>query len=127
MDYERKQFSVSRRQLPASLNGAPSIPVRVENGKLLVEATAAGVTGWYSVDTGAGNALTFFAPAVERYNLRNTVNGAPLKVNEPAAVRETLDRLQAALRGPPGSVLVLTLVRTGEETRDVTLTLRDLL
>jgi hypothetical protein len=242
--------------LPSSLTTVEPVPVRVEHGKLLVEATAAGITGWYSVDTGAGNALTFFAPAVERYDLRNTLapgirtitgismggvtrgdltraplvsvgphtfrdvvverslaekgffanplyvgnlggelwrrftvtfdyarghmylqpneafeqgfpgpragfmpsivegavkvvdvladgpaaqagvavgdvllalNGTSLNVNEPAAVRETLDRLQRALHGQPGSTFVLSLSRSSGETRDVTLTLRDLL
>jgi hypothetical protein len=36
-----------------------------------VSATAGGVSGWYSIDTGAGNALTFFTPTVERLHLRD--------------------------------------------------------
>lgn len=50
-----------------------ALPLRNEGGKLLVHAVVAGVDGWYSLDTGAGNAVTLFTPTVEREHLRDTL------------------------------------------------------
>jgi predicted aspartyl protease len=58
----------ARAQAPA---GARRLPLQVlPSGKVLVQADAAGVEGWYSVDTGAANTLTLFTPTVERLGLR---------------------------------------------------------
>ena len=47
------------------------LPLQVlPSGKLLVEAAVDGISGWVSLDTGAGNALTLFTPAVDRLALR---------------------------------------------------------
>jgi predicted aspartyl protease len=49
----------------------PLLPLRRHaSGKLLVEAEVDGIAGWFSLDTGAGQAITLFAPAVERMGLR---------------------------------------------------------
>ena len=70
-DYHARQLTLIESSAFTAPNGIPAIPIRLEpSGKVLVEATAAGVTGWYSVDTGAGNALTLFTPTAERYGLR---------------------------------------------------------
>jgi len=71
MDYQRGLFTFEATHAFETRRDATSIPIRVENGKLLVSATAGGVSGWYSIDTGAGNALTFFTPTVERLHLRD--------------------------------------------------------
>lgn len=71
-DYQRRLFTLEPRVACEALSGAASIPIRIESGKLLLLATAGGVSGWFSVDTGAGNALTFFAPIVERLRLRES-------------------------------------------------------
>lgn len=52
---------------PADLQ---ALPLRVQGGKLLVRADVGGIDGWYSLDTGAGNAATMFTPTVERRRLR---------------------------------------------------------
>ncbi|PZP99179.1 MAG: hypothetical protein DI587_11000 [Variovorax paradoxus] len=53
------------------IGSGPSIAMqRHASGKLLVQADLDGITGWFSVDTGAGQAVTVFRPAVERLGLR---------------------------------------------------------
>ena len=53
------------------LGPGPWLPLRRHpSGKLLVEAEVDGIAGWFSIDTGAGQAITLFAPAVERLALR---------------------------------------------------------
>lgn len=70
-DYQGRLLTLIESSAFIAPNGMPAIPIKLDaSGKVLVEATAAGVTGWYSVDTGAGNALTLFTPTVERYGLR---------------------------------------------------------
>lgn len=49
-----------------------ALPLRTQGGKLLVRADVGGVDGWYSLDTGAGNAVTMFTPTVERHRLRRS-------------------------------------------------------
>jgi predicted aspartyl protease len=53
--------------------GLEALPLRFEGGKILVQADAAGVDGWYSLDTGAGDAVTMFTPTVERMHLRDSL------------------------------------------------------
>jgi predicted aspartyl protease len=72
-DYQRRIFTLSPHQACETTRDGASIPIRLESGKLLVWATAGGVSGWFSVDTGAGNALTFFAPTVERLRLGDSL------------------------------------------------------
>lgn len=76
MDYQRRLFTLEPHSACETHRGAASIPIRVESGKLLLLATAGGVSGWFSADTGAGNALTFFAPIAERLRLRDTFSPA---------------------------------------------------
>ncbi|WP_114804452.1 aspartyl protease family protein [Pseudacidovorax intermedius] len=53
------------------LGPGPLLPLRRHaSGKLLVEAEVDGIAGWFSIDTGAGQAVTLFAPAVQRLALR---------------------------------------------------------
>lgn len=53
------------------LGAGPVLALRRHaSGKLLVEAQVDGVAGWFSLDTGAGHALTLFTPAVQRLGLR---------------------------------------------------------
>jgi clan AA aspartic protease (TIGR02281 family) len=71
LDYQQRTVTL---QANASLEPAPGstqLPIKLESGKLLVMASAAGVTAWFSIDTGAGNALTFFTPTVKEYGLRD--------------------------------------------------------
>jgi clan AA aspartic protease (TIGR02281 family) len=42
----------------------------VNDRKVLVEATMAGIKGWHSIDTGKQGALAIFRPSVERFGLR---------------------------------------------------------
>jgi predicted aspartyl protease len=71
-DYERGELTLTpSRQFKPPL-GITRLPIQVVNNqKILVEATAAGVKGWYSVDTGQGSSLTIFTPTVERNGLRD--------------------------------------------------------
>src|SRR5579883_1732281 len=56
--------------------GLEALPLRLQDGKILLKASAAGVNGWYSLDSGAGNAETMFAPTVERMHLRSAFGPA---------------------------------------------------
>jgi Aspartyl protease/PDZ domain len=69
----RLRLTLPERHNPSS--DGHTLPLRLAGGgKMLVQAEAAGVQGWFSVDTGAiGNTLTFFTPTVERYALRSTL------------------------------------------------------
>lgn len=98
LDYQRGALT-----LQASPVGTTQLPIKVEGGKLLVMASAAGVTGWFSIDTGAGNALTFFSPAVEQYGLStafapsvHTITG----VSPGGYTRGTLVRVPDVTIGP---------------------------
>jgi predicted aspartyl protease len=52
-------------------SGVESLPITlVSDRKIIVEATVAGITGMYSIDTGKQGALAIFRPSVERYDLR---------------------------------------------------------
>ncbi|CAM3979554.1 Aspartyl protease [Paracidovorax anthurii] len=68
LDLVEAAAQASARQL---LGPAPLLPLRRHaSGKLLVEAEVDGIAGWFSLDTGAGQAVTLFSPAVERLGLR---------------------------------------------------------
>ena len=56
--------------------GLEALPLHLEGGKIFVKASTAGVDGWYSLDTGAGNAITMFTPTVERAHLRGSFGPA---------------------------------------------------
>lgn len=75
VDYPRGRLGLvpatSRDGVRQLLGPEPWLPLRRHaSGKLLVEADLDGVVGWFSIDTGAGQAVTLFAPAVERLGLR---------------------------------------------------------
>ena len=70
MDFQQKQLQLhSHTSFVAPVNATP-VPIKFQNNKLLVNASAAGVSGWYVIDTGDASALTMFTPTVEKYALR---------------------------------------------------------
>jgi hypothetical protein len=71
IDYERRRLVLHAPGSFVPATSAAAVPVTIDAGKLTTMTTVAGVTGRYTIDTGAGNALTFFTPAVERYSLRS--------------------------------------------------------
>ncbi|MES2935421.1 MAG: aspartyl protease family protein [Pseudomonadota bacterium] len=73
MDYEKQKMSLHSKASFTPDRGADAIPIRLLNGKSpLVNASAAGIAGWYQIDTGAGGiALTMFTPVVDKYALRS--------------------------------------------------------
>jgi predicted aspartyl protease len=71
IDYEGRQLTLHGRGRFAAPAGVEPNAITLDGGKLVVQATAAGVSGAYAIDTGAGNALTMFTPIVEQYGLRN--------------------------------------------------------
>jgi predicted aspartyl protease len=71
-DYADSRLGLTLSQYFKPPAGVTAIPIQlVNNQKILVNATAAGISGLYSLDTGAGDALTIFTPVVERYGLRS--------------------------------------------------------
>ncbi len=79
LDYAagRLRLTASAAGLPAPPPGATILPLqRSPSGKLLVQARVAGEIGWFSIDTGAFNAVTVFTPSVERLDLRRRLQPA---------------------------------------------------
>ncbi|MBN8886214.1 MAG: aspartyl protease family protein [Rudaea sp.] len=76
LDYAagKLELEAPKRFRPAARLEA--LPLHLEAGKIFVKASAAGVDGWYSLDTGAGNAVTMFTPTVERAHLRGSFGAA---------------------------------------------------
>lgn len=73
-DYATQRLTLVAAERFAAPTGITPLPMQVlASGKVLVQATVAGQTGWFSIDTGASNALTLFTPTVERLALRHTV------------------------------------------------------
>lgn len=73
-DYAAQRLTLIAAERFVAPTGIAALPMQVlASGKLLVQATVAGQTGWFSIDTGASNALTIFTPTVERLALRHTV------------------------------------------------------
>jgi predicted aspartyl protease len=71
-DYANGRLGLTQSEYFKPPIGVTAIPIQLVNDKkILVNATAAGISGLYSIDTGAGNALTIFTPVVERYGLRS--------------------------------------------------------
>ncbi|RZJ60253.1 MAG: hypothetical protein EON49_08990 [Acidovorax sp.] len=71
LDYGRAQATLAAPGRLAPSPAAVLLPLRVlPGGKMLVQATAAGQAGWFSVDTGDAGAVTLFRPVVERLGLR---------------------------------------------------------
>lgn len=74
LDYGRGELTLAPVGGLAPPPGAVRLPLQVlPGGKMLVQASAAGHTGWFSVDTGDGGAVTLFRPAVERLDLRTAL------------------------------------------------------
>lgn len=71
LDYAAGELGLETPQAFRPPAGVDALPLRSEGGKILLRAAAAGVDGWYSLDTGAGNAVTMFTPTVERAHLRD--------------------------------------------------------
>jgi len=103
LDYQQRTVTLrSHAPLELSSDGV-QIPMRIESGKVLVLASAAGVTGWFCVDTGAGNALTFFTPAVKQYRLRDAFSPSVHTITGVSAggyTRGTLVRVPNVTIGP---------------------------
>jgi predicted aspartyl protease len=93
IDYQRKNLTLRSKRHFVPPAGAVSIPVTLDRGKLVVTATAAGMTGDYVIDTGAANALTIFTPAVARAGLRDTLRPAIRTVTGISAGGRTLGDL----------------------------------
>lgn len=103
LDYQQSAVTLRSSASFETLPDITQIPIKLESGNLLVMASAAGVTGWFSVDTGAGNALTFFSPTVKQYGLRDafspsvhTITG----VSPGGYTRGTLVRVPDVTIGP---------------------------
>ncbi len=72
LDFQQRQVVLAPAGQLVAPEGSVRLPLQeLPSGKLLVEASVAGVDGWMSLDSGAGNALTLFRPAVDRLDLRN--------------------------------------------------------
>lgn len=78
LDYARSELTLNlpgRMALPPP--GAERLPLQVlPGGKMLVQACAAGHSGWFSLDTGDSGAVTLFRPTVERLGLRTALQPA---------------------------------------------------
>jgi clan AA aspartic protease (TIGR02281 family) len=103
LDYQQRTVILrSHAPLEPSSDGV-QMPMRIESGKVLVLASAAGVTGWFCVDTGAGNALTFFTPVVKQYGLRDAFSPSVRTITGVSAggyTRGTLVRVPDLTIGP---------------------------
>ena len=74
LDYGSAQATLAASGTLAASPAAVRLPLQVlPGGKMLVQATAAGHAGWFSVDTGDAGAVTLFRPVVERLGLRTAL------------------------------------------------------
>ena len=67
LDYASKTVTFSP---PGTRPGGTPVPLRINNSLPEIEASIDGIRGWFRLDTGAGDALTLFAPFVEKNKLR---------------------------------------------------------
>jgi clan AA aspartic protease (TIGR02281 family) len=71
-DYTKGELTLHTANGFVAPGGIAPLPITfVNDRKILVEATVAGITGLYSIDTGKKGALAIFRPSVERYDLRS--------------------------------------------------------
>ncbi|MBB6561451.1 hypothetical protein HNP48_004144 [Acidovorax soli] len=77
LDFARGEFTLDLPGRMPPPPGAVRLPLQVlPGGKLLVQASAAGHAGWFSLDTGDSGAVTLFRPTVERLGLRAALQPA---------------------------------------------------
>jgi len=69
-DYEKLRLTLTPRSAFQPPADATAVPIRFFNNIPAVEATVDGIKGQFKIDTGAGDALTLFAPFVEEHHLR---------------------------------------------------------
>jgi predicted aspartyl protease len=70
-DYAQGELTLQPAGSFVAPSGVASLPITfVNDRKILVEATVAGITAQYSIDTGKQGALAIFRPSVERFDLR---------------------------------------------------------
>ncbi len=103
LDYQRRAVTLRSSASRETSSDSVQIPMKLEGGKLLVLASAAGVTGWFCVDTGAGNALTLFTPTVKQRGLGKAFSPAVHTITGVSAggyTRGTLVRVPEVAIGP---------------------------
>jgi len=69
-DYAKLRLTLTPRSAFQPPADATAVPIRFFNNIPAVEATVDGIKGQFKIDTGAGDALTLFAPFVEEHHLR---------------------------------------------------------
>jgi Aspartyl protease/PDZ domain len=70
-DYAQSELTLQPANSFVAPSGVASLPIILANDrKILVEATVAGITALYSIDTGKQGALAIFRPSVERFDLQ---------------------------------------------------------
>jgi clan AA aspartic protease (TIGR02281 family) len=71
LDYTKGELTLQPAGSFVAPSGVTPLPITLVNDrKILVEATVAGITALYSIDTGKQSALAVFRPSVERHDLR---------------------------------------------------------
>ncbi len=70
-DYANLRLTLTPRAAFQPPADATAIPIRFVNGIPELEATVDGIKGRFKIDTGAGDAVTLFAPFVEQNHLRS--------------------------------------------------------
>ena len=69
IDYAAHELTLIR---PAAFNAASAgtpLPIRVHDGKPLVQASVGGVPGWFVIDTGDGGILSLYTPFASKHDL----------------------------------------------------------
>jgi len=69
-DYAKLRLTLTPRAAFQPPADATAVPIHFFNNIPAVEATVDGIKGQFKIDTGAGDALTLFAPFVEEHHLR---------------------------------------------------------
>lgn len=70
LDFSHRAVTFTRAEAFSPPQGATRLPLRLNNGIPLVEATVGGVTGWFEVDSGSSKAAVIHTPVVDANGLR---------------------------------------------------------
>lgn len=70
IDYEHSRMILTPRQAFVPPPHASVLPMRFQKNTPHIEGTVDGYSGWFQIDTGAGDAVTLFTPFVEKNHLR---------------------------------------------------------
>lgn len=70
IDYARSQLTMTPKTEYRPPAGATTLPLRFYGNTPFIEAKADGASGWFRMDTGAGNGATLFAAFAERNHLQ---------------------------------------------------------